>query len=298
MRLRTRTLRIGVAVAVTASGLALTATGADAQTRYLDPHAPIAARVADLLHRMTLEEKVGQMAQPAVVNMQGDCQWSGGALVPSCMQHVLGDLKVGSVLSGGGEWPQQNTPQANFIVVVQGRRGFTGELLTIEEGEIGAVLVFEHVLPVIVKDARVETGDAAIFAAVGRQVNVGIDVADGILAANDDVVFAAQVEFLVVGLDNETRGERGGRWSGSAAIRGSPGWLRSRRAKHTAAVGAESLAGGIDGAARGTDLAAGGRGGGDRLRGRWRRSICRYGRACQRLATFIAESRAIGILMA
>lgn len=112
MRLRTKALRIGVAAAITASGLALTATGASAQTRYLDPHAPIPARVADLLHRMTLEEKVGQMAQPAAVNMQGDCQWSGGAPTESCMQHVLGDLKAGSVLSGGGDWPAQNTPQA------------------------------------------------------------------------------------------------------------------------------------------------------------------------------------------
>ncbi len=121
MRLRTKTLRIGVAAAITASGLALTATGASAQTRYLDPHAPISARVADLLRRMTLEEKVGQMAQPAVVNMQGDCQWSGGALNQSCMQHVLGDLKAGSVLSGGGEWPQQNTPKdwADMVNAIQ-----------------------------------------------------------------------------------------------------------------------------------------------------------------------------------
>ena len=30
---------------------------------YLDPELPIAARVADLLDRMTVEEKVGQMLQ-------------------------------------------------------------------------------------------------------------------------------------------------------------------------------------------------------------------------------------------
>ncbi|GAA4607450.1 glycoside hydrolase family 3 N-terminal domain-containing protein [Actinoallomurus liliacearum] len=121
MRLRIKAARIGTAVAITASGLALTATGASAQVRYLDPHASTSSRVADLLKRMTTEEKVGQLAQPAVVNMQGDCQWSGGALVESCMQHVLGDLKVGSVLSGGGETPVNNTPKdwADMVNAVQ-----------------------------------------------------------------------------------------------------------------------------------------------------------------------------------
>ncbi len=121
MRLRIKAARIGVAATLTVSGLALTATGAGAQSGYRDPHASVAARVADLLKRMTLEEKVGQMAQPAVLNMQGDCQWAGGALVDSCMQHILGDLKVGSVLSGGGETPPTNTPKdwADMVNTVQ-----------------------------------------------------------------------------------------------------------------------------------------------------------------------------------
>ncbi|MCW2944061.1 MAG: hypothetical protein JWR24_778 [Actinoallomurus sp.] len=121
MRLRTRATRIGLAVTLTVSGLALSATGASAQSRYLDPNASTPARVSDLLKRMTLEEKVGQMTQPAVVNMQGDCQWSGGALTESCMKHVLVDLKAGSVLSGGGETPPANTPKdwADMVNAVQ-----------------------------------------------------------------------------------------------------------------------------------------------------------------------------------
>jgi beta-glucosidase len=121
MRLRSRAAHIGLAATITMSGLALSATGASAQSGYQDSHAPIPARVHDLLKRMTLEEKVGQMTQPAVVTMQGECQWSGGALNEACMKHTFVDLKAGSVLSGGGETPPQNTPKdwADMVNAVQ-----------------------------------------------------------------------------------------------------------------------------------------------------------------------------------
>ena len=62
----------------------------NAQT-YLDPNAPVESRVADLLSRMTLEEKVGQMTQAdhgAVGNLQ-DVQ----------------TYYLGSILSGGSSDP-------------------------------------------------------------------------------------------------------------------------------------------------------------------------------------------------
>lgn len=115
LRLRGRRARLTVAALAAATALLTFGTApapASARTpAYLDAKLPVAQRVADLLGRMTLAEKVGQTAQPAVVTMQGDCNWSGGELSPACMQRILGDQHVGSVLSGGGETPVKNTPK-------------------------------------------------------------------------------------------------------------------------------------------------------------------------------------------
>jgi beta-glucosidase len=81
---------------------------------YLDPSVPADQRVADLLGRMSLEEKVGQMTQINVTRMQGDPNndFDRGPLRPELEQKVLGDHLVGSILSGGGASPEVNTPQA------------------------------------------------------------------------------------------------------------------------------------------------------------------------------------------
>jgi beta-glucosidase len=88
---------------------------------YLRADAPVPVRVADLLRRMTLEEKVGQMTQIALTRIQGDCEWSGGALNPACMKAVLADAKTGSILSGGGMGPARNTPKdwAEMVNAIQ-----------------------------------------------------------------------------------------------------------------------------------------------------------------------------------
>ncbi|MBL7522016.1 beta-glucosidase, partial [Frankia sp. CNm7] len=64
---------------------------------YLDSAAPVERRVSDLLGRMTLEEKVGQMAQ---------ADRSAVAKHPG----MITSLGLGSVLSGGGSVPADNTP--------------------------------------------------------------------------------------------------------------------------------------------------------------------------------------------
>lgn len=66
---------------------------------YLNPRAPIPKRVDDLLSRMTLEEKVGQMTQAERAELTPDAS-------------PVSQLALGSVLSGGGSVPSPNTPEA------------------------------------------------------------------------------------------------------------------------------------------------------------------------------------------
>ncbi|MDX1994077.1 MAG: glycoside hydrolase family 3 N-terminal domain-containing protein [bacterium] len=64
---------------------------------YLDPTQPIEARVDDLLARMSLEEKIGQMTLVEIGSINTD---------------DLAPLGIGGVLSGGGGAPDENTPEA------------------------------------------------------------------------------------------------------------------------------------------------------------------------------------------
>jgi len=74
---------------------------------YLNASAPTDQRVHDLLSRMTLAEKVGQMGQINVEVLQGDpsTPWDRGPLNPALMDDVLNQNLIGSILSGGGAWP-------------------------------------------------------------------------------------------------------------------------------------------------------------------------------------------------
>ena len=66
---------------------------------YRNSHLPVPQRVADLLGRMTLAEKIGQMAQAERADIDAD---------PS----LITTYGLGSVLSGGGSTPASNTPEA------------------------------------------------------------------------------------------------------------------------------------------------------------------------------------------
>jgi beta-glucosidase len=97
--------------AVLAVGLAASQTPASATTHtthaassadllpYQDPSLPVSQRVADLLGRMTLAEKIGQMTQ------------AERGSIDSATSKITTD-NLGSVLSGGGSVPTPNTPTA------------------------------------------------------------------------------------------------------------------------------------------------------------------------------------------
>jgi beta-glucosidase len=112
---------VGVLIAALmaiALGATASAPGAG-QPRYLDARASIKDRVDDLLRRMALEEKVGQMDQIVIGELRdttppasGDCNNSGGnndPLQTVCLQRVLIDFHTGSILSGGTDNPVDNT---------------------------------------------------------------------------------------------------------------------------------------------------------------------------------------------
>ncbi|KAL5568707.1 hypothetical protein UlMin_025282, partial [Ulmus minor] len=71
--------------------------------RYKDPKQPVAVRVRDLLNRMTLEEKIGQMAQidRSVANVE-----------------TMSTFTIGSVLSGGGSTPLPEASAQDWVDMI------------------------------------------------------------------------------------------------------------------------------------------------------------------------------------
>ena len=107
---------VTLVIATLASISATTTTAASATSRasYLDSAAPVQARVADLLGRMTLAEKIGQMVQieaTQVTDTSNNCTSQGGFNLPNpvCEQKIFVDDKVGSILAGGTDIPPDTT---------------------------------------------------------------------------------------------------------------------------------------------------------------------------------------------
>jgi beta-glucosidase len=113
---------LALVVAMTQSGGATATPETDAAVSYLDSHAPVAARVEDLLRRMTLPEKIGQMDQIVTGALRdstnpadGMCKNSGGnndPLQTNCLDAVLAKNFTGSILAGGTDNPIGNTGAA------------------------------------------------------------------------------------------------------------------------------------------------------------------------------------------
>src|SRR5258705_952587 len=86
-------------VALLAALAAPIAGSADETLPYQNASLPVNERVADLLSRMTLEEKVGQMTQTERYQVYDDTT-------------PITTYGLGSILSGGGSTPTQNNPKA------------------------------------------------------------------------------------------------------------------------------------------------------------------------------------------
>ncbi len=107
------------AALVGSSGASAAAVPAISGPLYLDAGASVSARVEDLLHRMTLPEKIGQMDQIVTGALRdttnpanGMCHNAGGntdPLQPSCLDNVLIKNFTGSILAGGTDNPASNT---------------------------------------------------------------------------------------------------------------------------------------------------------------------------------------------
>ncbi|MDQ2749166.1 MAG: glycoside hydrolase family 3 protein [Actinomycetota bacterium] len=94
-----RAAAVGILVASPLVAVAVAAPAQAATQSYENAALPIPQRVADLLGRMTLAEKVGQMTQAERASIDAD---------PS----IIASDNLGSVLSGGGSVPTPNTPTA------------------------------------------------------------------------------------------------------------------------------------------------------------------------------------------
>src|SRR5258707_1506497 len=106
---------LGLVMAIPAS--AMTSTSASAgRPAYLNASLPIQARVSDLLGRMTLPEKIGQMVQievTQVTDTSSTCTSQGGFNLPNpaCEQKIFVDNNVGSILAGGTDIPVDTAGQ-------------------------------------------------------------------------------------------------------------------------------------------------------------------------------------------
>ncbi|MFD2419302.1 glycoside hydrolase family 3 protein [Amycolatopsis pigmentata] len=100
MRLRPRrsALTVFAAALTLVSGVAAASAAPARGPAYLNPHLPVRLRVDDLMSRMSLDDKLGQMTQAerSAITDPAD----------------IATYRLGSLLSGGGSTPTPNTPTA------------------------------------------------------------------------------------------------------------------------------------------------------------------------------------------
>src|SRR3954453_9114099 len=184
---RTSRLRTAVVIALAtlaALPAAAAAAAAAAKLPYQDPSLPVAQRVDDLLSRMTLAEKVGQMTQTERYQVYDDAT-------------PITAYKLGSILSGGGSTPTQNDPAAGAAMVHRFQRAAlktrlrTPLLYGIDavhgDGNMLGATVFPHNIGLgATRDPRLVRNVEHITASETRSTGPQWSFAPCICAARDD----------------------------------------------------------------------------------------------------------------
>ncbi|MEU0442485.1 glycoside hydrolase family 3 N-terminal domain-containing protein [Streptomyces sp. NPDC006186] len=151
---------------------------------YLDPKLPVQRRVADLLSRMSPEEKAGQMTQAergAVAATPGD----------------IATYALGSLLSGGGSTPTPNTPEgwAKMIDGFQLRAQATRLQIPLIYGVdavhghnnlVGATVMPHNIGLGAARDPKLAERTAAVTAAEVRATGVPWDFAPCLCVTRDE----------------------------------------------------------------------------------------------------------------
>ena len=105
---------VGLMIAMSASAMTSTMASAAGRPAYMDAKLSTQARVNDLLGRMTLPEKIGQMVQievTQVTDTSNKCTSQNDFNLPNpvCEQKIFTDDNVGSILAGGTDIPIDTT---------------------------------------------------------------------------------------------------------------------------------------------------------------------------------------------
>ncbi|MFF9605923.1 glycoside hydrolase family 3 N-terminal domain-containing protein [Streptomyces sp. NPDC014684] len=194
LTVRVPTLRDKAAEPAETVPLKLTVTGAKAPETpqvvidahglpYLNPKLPVRKRVADLLGRMSLAEKAGQMTQA-----------ERGALTD---QGDVAGYALGSVLSGGGSTPTPNTPEAwaKMIDAFQLRAQATRFQIPLIYGVdavhghnnlVGATIMPHNVGLGATRDPRLAERTGAVTAAEVRATGIPWDFAPCLCVSRDE----------------------------------------------------------------------------------------------------------------
>ncbi|HEU5353404.1 MAG TPA: carbohydrate binding domain-containing protein [Actinocrinis sp.] len=179
---------------------------------YLDSSLPIATRVQDLLSRMSLDQKIGQMTQAE----RGDL----------AHQSDITSAALGSLLSGGGSTPTPNTPQAwaDMIDSFQARAQATPLQIPLIYGEdsvhgdnnlVGATVFPQNIAMGATRDPALVKQDGQITATETRATGVTWAFSPCLCVARDerwgrtyesfgeDPALVTQMETIIDGLQGD-----------------------------------------------------------------------------------------------